>query len=136
VEAIIPHFTGKFLQDPPIYSAIQKDGRRLYELARQGVSAEDIAVQPRAVEVMNIDILNFDLPKFEIQVQCGSGTYIRSLIRDFGHALDSVATTTSLQRTQQGPFTLSHTLPREDWTADKIYQAIESANSQRAENKL
>ena len=125
LEEVIPHFVGEFLQDPPIYSALRKDGKRLYELARKGVSPEEVDVPPREVSVMSFDLLSFDLPKFEIQVHCGGGTYIRSLIRDIGYSLKSVATTTLLQRIKQGPFTLEHALPREEWTADNIYNAIE-----------
>jgi tRNA pseudouridine55 synthase len=129
VEAVIPHFTGKFLQDPPIYSAIHKEGKRLHELARMGMTAEDVNIEPRAVEVYDLQLLNFSLPKFEIQVTSASGLYVRSLIRDIGYSVDSVATTTKLQRIKQGPFTIKSTLPREDWTVEKMNEVMEEFNS-------
>lgn len=134
LEKVIPQFVGNFLQDPPIYSAIHKDGKRLHELARKGMTAEELKIPPREVTVMNFDLLGFDLPKFEIEIQCGGGTYVRSLIRDIGYSLDTVATTTILQRTKQGPFTLEHTLPKEEWTADNIYKAIETTKELIAHN--
>jgi tRNA pseudouridine55 synthase len=129
VEAVIPHFTGKFLQDPPIYSAIHKEGKRLHELARMGMTAEDVNIEPRAVEVYDFDLIDFNLPKFEVEVFCASGLYIRSLIRDIGYSVRSVATTTKLQRIKQGPFTMDHVLAREDWTIEKINAAMEDFNA-------
>jgi tRNA pseudouridine55 synthase len=129
VEAVIPHFTGKFLQDPPIYSAIHKQGKRLHQLARMGMTAEDVNIEPRAVEVYDLKLSDFNLPKFEIEVTSASGLYVRSLIRDIGYSVDSVATTTKLRRIKHGPFTLEHALPREDWTVEKINEVMESFNS-------
>lgn len=133
VEQALPAFTGKIQQIPPIFSAIRKDGKRLYAEARAGKSADDIEIAPREVEVLSIDLLDFNLPNFDVQVQCGGGTYIRSLVRDIGYKLNSVATTTFLERTQQGQFKLADTLAKEDWTPDKIYGAIEKLNAEREE---
>jgi tRNA pseudouridine55 synthase len=133
LEKVIPKFVGKFLQYPPLYSAIHMDGKRLHELAREGITADDIDIPPREVTVMDFDLLHFDAPKFEIAVQCGGGTYIRSLIRDIGYSLDTFATTTLLQRTKQGPFAFEHTLPREEWSAGNIYKAIETTKQRIAE---
>ena len=129
LEEVIPHFKGRYLQDPPMYSAIHKDGKRLYELARNGVTANDVEIKPRAVEVFELDLLSVNLPKFEIEMFSASGFYVRSLIRDIGYSLDSVATTTKLQRIKQGPFTMEHVLPQEDWTVEKINEAIEHFNA-------
>jgi len=71
---------------------------------------------------------NVDLPQFTLQISCGGGTYIRSLVRDIGYECGSVATMTGLVRTKQGPFVLGDALRREDWSADKIYEAIENNN--------
>ncbi|EJK44170.1 hypothetical protein THAOC_37320, partial [Thalassiosira oceanica] len=65
-----------------------------------------------------------ELPEFSIAVKCGGGTYIRSLVRDIGYELDTVASMTGLVRTKQGPFVLDDALTKENWTADKIYEAI------------
>ena len=67
---------------------------------------------------------SFELPLFTLNVSCGGGTYIRSLVRDIGYELNTVATMTGLVRTKQGPFLLEDALKREDWKADKIYEAI------------
>jgi tRNA pseudouridine55 synthase len=69
-----------------------------------------------------------ELPQFTLSISCGGGTYIRSLVRDIGYECGSVATMTGLVRTKQGPFVLGDALKREDWTADKIYEAIERSN--------
>jgi tRNA pseudouridine55 synthase len=135
LESVVPSFTGRIQQIPPIFSAIRKEGKQLYKEARAGKSVDDIEIEPREVHVLSLDVLGFDLPKFDVQVQCGGGTYIRSLIRDIGYKLDSVATTTFLERTQQGQFKLDDPgiLPKDDWTADKIYAAIDRCNAARQE---
>ena len=124
LDAVIPHFKGKYLQDPPIYSAIHKDGKRLHELARMGMTPKDVEIQARAVEVYELDLIDFNSPKFNVELFSASGFYVRSLIRDIGYSLDTVATTTKLQRIKQGPFTLDHALAQEDWTVEKINEAI------------
>jgi tRNA pseudouridine55 synthase len=119
-------FTGKIQ-----LSAIRKGGKKLYEEARAGKSADNVTIEPREVEVRSIELLSFDLPKFDVQIQCGGGTYIRSLVRDIGYKLNSVATTTYLERTQQGQFKLEHTLAKDERTADNIYNAIDKLNAER-----
>jgi len=135
---VLPQFTGKIKQIPPIFSAIRKGGKKLYEEARDGVTADDVDIEPREVEVYRIDLVGTDEfpPKFEIEVECGGGTYVRSLIRDIGYALDTVATTTSLERTQQGRFfTLDGALAKDDWSADNIYDAIDRFNDMLNDSK-
>lgn len=233
VEAIIPKFTGKIQQVPPLYSAIRVDGKRLYEIARgdDSENAENVEIPKRDVEIYGLqvgstledDVIRsgvvdgpnyrekaqsleeaaaaeaaaaeaaaaankndetkdnnnvneeeeggqskkrkrrgknkkqnknankkslFDeltvpsiqptsdssnnstalnLPQFTLSVQCGGGTYIRSLVRDIGYELNTVATMTGLVRTKQGPFVLGDALVKEDWTAEKIYEAIQSS---------
>ena len=131
MEDILPEFTGKIQQIPPIFSAIRKGGKKLYEEARAGKSADDVKIEPREVEVLSIELQSFDLPKFDVEIQCGGGTYIRSLVRDIGYKLNSVATTTYLERTQQGQFKLEHTLAKDERTADNIYNAIDKLNAER-----
>ena len=84
---------------PPIYSAIKKDGKKLYELARKG---EQITVEPRTVKISKIELLNIDRSNDEIEVDinCGPGTYIRSIARDLGEQLGVGGTLASLVRTQ------------------------------------
>jgi len=137
VETVLTNeLTGTIQQIPPIFSAIRKDGKRLYKEAREGKSAEDIDIEPRQVEVLSIKLLDFNLPKFDVSVMCGGGTYIRSLVRDIGYKVDSVATTTYLERTQQAQFKLEDTLSKDEWNADNIYAAIDKLNARRRKEEL
>ena len=112
-----------------IYSALKKDGKRMYELGREGIKEEDIEIEAREVIIHRLDLLSSgsEPHKFGLDVECGGGTYIRSLVRDIGLALDTVATMTSLERTKQGPFLPEHTLQEKDWNAESIYNAIENS---------
>lgn len=128
VQNTLPLFVGKIMQIPPIFSAIRKNGKRLYEEARSGKTAEDMKIEPREVEIYDLTLLPMkeeNLPSFSMDIECGGGTYIRSLIRDVGHELNCVATMTSLSRTKQGPFILDSALEKEDWNAENICSAIE-----------
>jgi tRNA pseudouridine55 synthase len=133
LEDALVTFTGRISQVPPIFSAIRKDGQQLYKQARAGKTVDDVVIEARQVEILSLELLDLQLPKFEVHVQCGGGTYIRSLIRDIGYKLDSVATTTFLERTQQGQFKLddSGILAKDDWTAENIYSAIDKFNAAR-----
>lgn len=138
IQKILPKFIGKIMQIPPIFSAIRKDGKRLYEEARAGKTVDDIEIEPREVHIYGLEYIKHDhngkeLPCFGLNVECGGGTYIRSLVRDIGKSLDSVATMTSLERTQQGAFTISDAIPKEEWTVESIYNAIERFNKARDE---
>ncbi|GFE71749.1 tRNA pseudouridine(55) synthase TruB [Chroococcus sp. FPU101] len=103
LEVIQPHleqFIGKIEQIPPIYSAIQRDGKRLYELARKG---EIIEVPSRIVEIDDIKVLNWtqgEFPEIDLAIACGSGTYIRAIARDLGKALGVGGTLAQLIRTE------------------------------------
>tara|TARA_B100001287_G_scaffold36303_1_gene25727 strand:+ start:1328 stop:2023 length:696 start_codon:yes stop_codon:yes gene_type:complete len=97
-------FIGEIEQYPPIYSAIKKDGKRLYEYARLG---QDIDIKPRKIFIESFNITNFQNQKVDFEVQCGKGTYIRSLANDFGKALNSGAHLSSLRRTEIGNFSIN-----------------------------
>ena len=231
--AILPKFSGKIEQIPPLYSAIRVNGKRLYEIARKDSekAAEDVEIPKREVEISDVKVStsfeesvissgvvdgpryremakaleeeavaaaaeaavtaakeaeknsvaegegrdnensgkgkkrkrrnnrrkdnnssgykkslfneetvpslnsdtgnNLQLPQFALEVKCGGGTYIRSLVRDIGYELDTVATMTGLVRTKQGPFVLDDVLKKEDWTAEKIYEAIRKAKEEK-----
>jgi len=101
VEAI-NSFVGEYDQLPPMYSAIKVDGKRLYELARQG---KEVERKTRQVTFYEIEILNVDLPRVSIRVLCSKGTYIRTLCHDIGQKLGCGAVMTSLERTRSGQFT-------------------------------
>jgi len=98
-------FIGIIEQKPPIFSAIKKDGKRLYELARAG---ETIEIKSRKVTIEEFEITNIDLPKIAFRVVCSKGTYIRSLANDFGIALKSGAHLSSLRRTKIGNFSVDN----------------------------
>jgi tRNA pseudouridine55 synthase len=94
-------FIGTILQMPPQHSAIKKDGKRLYETARQGI---EVIVDPRQITIHEFEIVKIDLPHVEFRVLCSTGTYIRSLVHDFGQALGVGAYMSGLRRTKIGTF--------------------------------
>lgn len=97
----IPQFLGEIDQKPPVFSAIKKDGIRLYEHARAG---EEVEISARKTTIHEFEITKFDLPKVEFRVVCSKGTYIRSLAYDFGKALNSGAYLSVLRRTKIGDY--------------------------------
>lgn len=101
VKKIIAHFQGEIEQLPPMYSAIKKDGKRLYELARQGIEVER---EKRTVTIYNCDFVSFENGEYTIDVKCSKGTYIRSLISDIGEMLGCGAVMTALRRTLSNGF--------------------------------
>ena len=103
VKKAIAHFTGKIEQLPPMYSAIKKDGKRLYELARQGIEVER---EKRIVTIYNCDFVSFENGEYTIDVKCSKGTYIRSLISDIGEMLGCGAVMTALRRTLSNGFSI------------------------------
>ena len=96
-------FIGDIQQKPPIFSAIKKDGKRLYELARKGETTE---IASRQVTISEFEITKIDLQKVDFRVVCSKGTYIRSLAFDFGKALNSGAHLSALRRTKIGDFSV------------------------------
>lgn len=114
----ILRFVGEILQIPPMYSAIKKDGKKLYELAREG---KEIEREARKVTIYSIDILKIELPIVEICVKCSKGTYIRTLCDDIGKALGTGAVMTALRRTMTAGFDLSnaYTIEEIDALEDK-----------------
>ena len=96
-------FIGDIQQKPPIFSAIKKDGKRLYELARKGETTE---IKSREVTISEFEITKINFPEVEFRVVCSKGTYIRSLANDFGKALNSGAHLSALRRTKIGDFSV------------------------------
>lgn len=105
-------FVGDIQQKPPIFSAIKKDGKRLYELARKGETTE---IKARTVTVSHFEITKIDLPNMEVKIVCSKGTYIRSLAYDFGKALNSGAHLSALRRTKIGNFSVENASSIEDF---------------------
>jgi tRNA pseudouridine55 synthase len=127
VLAALPKFQGTIQQIPPHYSAIQVQGKRLYELARKG---EAIAVEPRTVEIYKIEVLAWrpgEFPEIDLAIACGSGTYIRAIARDLGEILGTGGTLAQLIRTESSGFHLSDSLTLEsleNQIQDGTFQAI------------
>lgn len=107
-------FIGDIQQIPPVFSAIKKDGKRLYEFARAG---EDVEIKSRNVHISEFDITNIDGMNIEFRVVCSKGTYIRSLAHDFGKSLDSGAHLSVLRRTKIGEFDVNSALSPEQFIA-------------------
>ncbi len=105
-DAVVP-FIGKIRQLPPMHSAIKVGGKRAYQFARQG---HEIALAPREVEVRKFEITSISLPEVSFRIVCSKGTYIRSLARDFGNALNVGAYLAALCRTRIGTFTLQQAM--------------------------
>lgn len=98
-------FTGETQQFPPVFSALKKDGKRLYEYARAGESVE---IKPRTVHISEFEITNIKGINIDFRVVCSKGTYIRSLANDFGKALHSGAHLSALRRTKIGDFSIEN----------------------------
>lgn len=104
-------FVGEILQMPPQHSAIKKEGMRLYESARKGI---EVKVDPRKVNIMSFEITLINLPRIDFKVVCATGTYIRSLVKDFGEALGVGAYMSELRRTKIGDFNIDEAIQWED----------------------
>lgn len=98
-------FTGQIQQIPPVFSALKKDGKRLYEYARNN---EEVEIQARSVEISTFNVETSRFPDINFKVICSKGTYIRSLANDYGKALDSGAHLSALRRTRIGDFSVQN----------------------------
>ncbi|HUH25361.1 MAG TPA: tRNA pseudouridine(55) synthase TruB [Flavobacterium sp.] len=116
IEATRQQFIGVIDQYPPIFSALKKDGKRLYEHARAG---EEVEIQSRKVEITEFEITRIALPEIDFRVVCSKGTYIRSLAFDFGKALQSGGHLSALRRTKIGNFSVEDGI--EPLAFEKIY---------------
>ncbi len=127
IEKIIPDFTGKIQQIPPMFSAVQKDGKRLYDLARQGIEVER---QPREITVYSLALTDFDerTQTGALKIKCSKGTYVRTLIDDIGRALECGGIMTALNRTNACGYCLDEALTLE--------QIKSLADNHRLEEKL
>lgn len=108
-------FIGKQDQIPPMFSAIKKDGVKMYNLARKGI---EIELEPRKIEIHEIEVLDITYPKIKIRVSCSKGTYIRSLIRDIGKVFNINCAMSSLERTKTGSFNISNSVKLDDLTCE------------------
>lgn len=119
VEAVLPRFTGEIVQIPPMYSALKRDGKPLYEYARAGQTVER---EGRNVTIHVLELLACELPDVTFRVTCSKGTYVRTLAEDLGEALGCGAHLTMLRRTGVGALTLEHAV-----TLDALSDADEAS---------
>lgn len=110
IQKTTQRFLGEIEQIPPIFSAVKKDGKRAYELARKG---EAVQLKSRKITVYEFEITKIDLPSVDFRIKCSKGTYIRSLAHDFGKALDSGAHLSALKRTMIGDFHVNNSITPE-----------------------
>ncbi len=122
VEAALLRFTGEIVQVPPMYSALKRDGKPLYEYARAGQTVER---EGRNVTILALDLLACDLPDVTFRVTCSKGTYVRTLAEDIGEALGCGAHLTMLRRTGVGALTLEHAV-----TLDALSDADEASRDE------
>jgi tRNA pseudouridine55 synthase len=112
LEKVSRAFVGVQAQVPPLFSAKQVDGQRAYDIARAGKTIE---LKPNQVEIIEFQITQNRFPEIDFFIKCSKGTYIRSIARDFGLALDSGATMIALRRTASGPFKIEDAKTVEEW---------------------
>ncbi len=108
VEEILPRFTGRVMQVPPVFSAVKVDGKRAYNLARKG---KEVELKAKPLEISELEIVEFAPPILTVRVVCSKGTYIRALARDIGEALESGAHLSALRRTRVGDIKVEECLP-------------------------
>jgi tRNA pseudouridine55 synthase len=117
VVAALPAFCGRIQQIPPTFSAVHVDGNRAYDLARKG---QEVELSPREVDVYRLDLVRFAYPEIELEIDCGSGTYVRSIGRDLGRALGCGAVMSALVRTRIGPYRIEDAVSPEALTSETI----------------
>jgi|TARA_B100000959_G_scaffold160094_1_gene167703 tRNA pseudouridine55 synthase len=105
IKSNINNFIGIISQKPPIYSAIKKDGKRLYMYARAG---EKVEINSRKIEIFDFKIVKINMPNIDFEISCSKGTYIRSIANDFGENLNSGAYLSNLKRTEIGDFKITN----------------------------
>lgn len=116
IEQVLPQFVGDIMQVPPVFSACMVDGHRAYKMARKG---EEVELAPKPIHIDELELTDFnpETMQMSIRVVCGKGTYIRSLARDIGRALNSGAHLTALCRTRVGDVCIEDCLTFDDFPA-------------------
>lgn len=125
VKPLLQQFIGKIEQIPPMYSAIQVQGKRLYDLARKG---ETVEIPIRVVEIFHLEILDWregEFPELDVAIHCGAGTYIRSIARDLGTALQTGGTLAALERIASSGFHLAESITLTDLEAQLQAEAFQ-----------
>jgi tRNA pseudouridine55 synthase len=124
IEQLLPRFLGEVNQKPPSFSALKVKGQRAYDLARAGQAIE---LEPRVVRIDRIALVRYVWPQLELDIDCGSGTYIRSIVRDMGEALTCGGLVETLVRTRVGPYGLEHAVDLADLSTKTIDRHIRPA---------
>lgn len=114
IEKAVRSFLGEIDQVPPIYSAVRKEGKRVYEFAREG---KEIKLEPRKVQIFRFEITNIVLPVVEFILECSKGFYVRSLARDFGEKLGCGAYLDLLRRTAIGEYRVDNAMTIEEFVS-------------------
>ena len=122
VEAALPQFLGDIQQRPPAHSAIKIGGQRAYDLARRG---EEFELSARTISIYHLEILRYAYPELELAIECGSGTYVRSLGRDLAAALGTAAVMSALARTAIGDFRVEDAVALDALTNDSVTQHLQ-----------
>ena len=117
VETVCRNFLGQITQTLPAFSAIKINGKRAYQLAREG---KQIEMPSRQVEIYALEILDYQYPFLKIRTHVSSGTYIRTLGEDIGKALGTFAYLTALRRIQVGPYKIDDAIPLEDFMVENL----------------
>lgn len=128
IRAATRGFTGEIMQVPPMHSAIKKDGKPVYLLARKG---KDVELEPRRLTITTFEITHIGLPVVHFRVVCSTGTYIRSLANDFGAALGTGAYLSSLRRTRIGSFSVADAITPQEF--EKEITALKQASERQAD---
>lgn len=116
VAAVLPRFTGRIMQVPPVFSAVKVDGKRAYSLARKG---REVTLEAKPLEISELEMVECDMPTLTLRIVCSKGTYIRALARDIGEALGCGAHLTALRRTRVGKIRVEECLSVAD-TVERI----------------
>lgn len=123
IQRAAEQFVGRIEQRPPAFSAVHVDGKRAYDLARRG---KEFELAPRPVEVHALGVTRYEYPELELDIECGSGTYVRSLGRDLAEALGTRAVMSALVRSAIGPFTLEKACPLDELSGETLNQWLRS----------
>jgi tRNA pseudouridine55 synthase len=125
INKAITQLTGVIQQVPPIFSAIKIDGKRLYKKARKGQTEADVEIKSREVEIKIFEVDTSNFPEISFRIVCSKGTYVRSLVRDFGKLCQSGAYMSSLRRTRIGEFEVSNAKTINEFTEWYNSQIVE-----------
>jgi tRNA pseudouridine55 synthase len=124
VEVALAGMVGEVIQRPPAYSALKIRGRRAYDLARMG---RPVDPAPRTVRINRIDLLRYEWPHLELEIDCGAGTYIRSIARDIGEALRCGGLMETLVRTRIGPFSIDQAADPAELSSNSLWRHLRPA---------